>query len=161
MGLNFMSWTPWKYNTSEEKAYSVLASFASGALYFTNEDDGRELKVFYRAVSIGAGKGPSVNATWSAASDPSGSDGNVAVVQHKYFGPLSFPCRGYILGGGASASIAPKIIGAADQTSVGTTIVLFGIWPVFAGVRLWGTGNSLVPGIGASAGIATFQLNEW
>lgn len=161
MGLDFTSWTSWKFETSEEKAISLAGTIAKGALYFINEDTEEKMKVSYRAVSIGAGKGPAVNASWSATSDPSGGFGTVAVVKRRYFGPLSFPCRGYILGIGASASIAPKVIGAADQTVGGVTIVLFGVFPVFAGVKLWGLGNAILPGAGASAGIATFQRSDW
>lgn len=74
---------------------------------------------------------------------------------------MSFPCRGYILGFGASSSIGPKVIGAADQTAGSVTIILFGMWPVFAGVKLWGLSKAIVPGAGASAGLATFQLGDW
>lgn len=161
MALDFTSWTSWKFDTSEDISGTVGGSITKGAYYFVNEDNGEGMKVNYRAVSIGAGKGPSVGASWSATTDPSGGFGNVAVVKRRYFGPLSFPCRGYILGFGASASIVPKVIGATDQSAGGLTVVLFGIWPVFAGVKLWGLGNSLLPGVGASAGIATFQLGEW
>jgi hypothetical protein len=161
MGISFTDWTPWRFETSEETSVTIGLSGASGALYFKNEDTGEDLKLSYHAVSIGAGKGPSVGAAWSKLSDPSGGFGNVAAVRGRHFGPLSFPCRGYILGFGGSASIAPKVVGASDQTAGGITIVLFGIWPVFAGVKLWGTANSLLPGVGASAGIASFVEGDW
>lgn len=161
MSISFTDRTPWKFDTSEETSGTIGISGASGALYFINEDTGEDVKISYHAVSIGAGKGPSIGAAWSRKSDPSGGFDNVAAVHGRYFGPLSFPCRGYILGFGGSASIAPKVVGATDQTAAGITIVLFGIWPVFAGVKLWGLANSILPGAGASAGIATFQLGDW
>ena len=161
MSFSFTDLTPWRFSTSEETSGTIGISGASGALYFKNDDTDEDLKVSYHAVSIGAGKGPSIGAAWSKLSDPSGGFDNVAVVHSRYFGSLSFPCHGYILGFGASASIAPKIVGAMDQTAGGITIVLFGMWPVFAGVKLWGLGNSILPGVGASAGIATFQAGDW
>jgi hypothetical protein len=161
IAMDFTLWTSWKFETSEETAVTLLGTVAKGALYFKNQDNGEKMKVSYRAVSIGAGKGPPVGASWSVDSDPSGGFGNVAVVKHRYFGPLSFPFKGYILGFGASASIIPKIVGAMDQTAGGITIVLFGMFPVFAGVKLWGLSNSIVPGLGSSAGIASFQFGDW
>lgn len=160
MGYSFTTLTSWKFDTSEETAVTVVGSFAKGALYFVNEDDGETMTVRYRAVSLGTGKGPPVGVSWSVKTDPSGGFDNVAVVKHGgYFGPLSFPCRGYILGFGASSSIAPKIIGASDQTAGSVTIIIFGMWPVFAGVKSWGLSKSIAPGAGASAGLATFELD--
>lgn len=164
MSVEFTLRTPWKFETSEESAPVLFGSMARGALYLVNEDDGEKMKISYHAVSIGHGKGPSYGYSWSTKSDPSGGFDNVAVVRGRNFGPLSFPCRGYILGMGASVStIAAKGIAgdqAPQQTSGGLTIILFGIVPVFAGLKLWGLGNSLMPGIGASAGIATFQVGD-
>lgn len=157
MSINFTYVTPWRFETSEEKSATLLISGAIGALYFVNDDTDEHLKVSYRAVSIGAGKGPPVGAAWSKTSDPSGAVGNVAVTPGHGFGPTKFPCRGYILGFGGSASVVPKLFGASDQTAGGVTIVLFGMWPVFAGVKLWGLGNAVLPGVGASAGFATFE----
>jgi hypothetical protein len=156
MALDFTLRTAWKFQTSEEKSATVGFSGATGALYFVNEDTKEKMKIRYRAFSIGAGKGPSYGASWSSTTDPSGAFDNVAVVKGRYFGPLSFPCRGYILGFGASATLAPKVIGASDQTSAGVTIILFGMFPAFAGLKLWGLANSIMPGVGGSAGIATF-----
>jgi hypothetical protein len=160
MSISFTNLTSWRFDTSEETSVTVGISAAVGALYFVNDDSGEKLKINYHAVSIGAGKGPPIGAAWSKSSDPSGGFDNLAVVNNHSFGPQTFPCRGYILGFGASASIAPKLAGATDQSAGGITIVLFGIWPVFAGVKLWGLGNAIVPGAGASAGIASFETED-
>jgi hypothetical protein len=43
-------------------------------------------------------------------------------------------------------------------TGSGVAVALFGIVPVFAGVRLWGFGRGALPGVGLSGGLALFQL---
>ena len=57
---------------------------------------------------------------------------------------FSFPCRGYMIGVGASAGILGSILGM-DITGGGLTIALSGQVPVFAGIRLWGFGAVRFP----------------
>ena len=47
-----------------------------------------------------------------------------------------------------------------DVTGGGLTAVLFGIAPVFAGVRIWGLGRGALPGASFSGGLAVFELAE-
>jgi len=47
-----------------------------------------------------------------------------------------------------------------DVTGGGLTAVLFGILPVFAGVRIWGFGRGALPGAAMSAGLAVFEVEE-
>jgi hypothetical protein len=151
--------TPWKVDTTEETSGSFFATVAFGALYLSNEDSGETMKIKYRSVSIGAGKGLPVGASWSNKTDPSGGFDNVAVIHGRYFSEFSFPCRGYMIGFGGSAAVVGSILGM-DVTGGGLTAVLFGIAPVFAGVRIWGLGRGALPGAGASAGLALFELAE-
>jgi hypothetical protein len=46
-----------------------------------------------------------------------------------------------------------------DVTGGGLTAALFGIWPVFAGVRIWGFGRGALPGASLNAGLALFELD--
>lgn len=115
------------------------------------------MTVKYRCANVGAGKGPPVGAAWSNISDPSGGVDRVGVVLGHYFGPMSFPCRGYLFGAGASSGVLGSILGM-KVTGSGVAVALFGIVPVFAGVRLWGFGRGALPGVGLSGGLALFQL---
>jgi hypothetical protein len=151
--------TDWALESSEEKSGSLLASVAFGALYFKNVKSGESMKVKYRAVGVGLGKGPPAGANWSNASDPSGGFDNVGVVPGRSFGSLSFPCRGYMLGIGGSAGVVGSILGM-DVTGGGLTVALFGMVPVFAGIRLWGFGRGALPGLGMNAQLALFQLES-
>jgi hypothetical protein len=149
--------TPWKIDTTEETSGSLLATVAVGALYLSNEDTGEQMKINYRCISLGAGKGPPAGANWSNTADPSGGFDNVAVIPGRYFSSLSFPCRGYMIGVGASAGVIGSILGM-DVTGDGLTAVLFGILPVFAGVRIWGFGRGALPGAGITGGLAVFEV---
>jgi hypothetical protein len=62
-----------------------------------------------------------------------------------------------MIGVGASAGVVGSILGM-DVTGGGLTAVLFGMLPVFAGVRLWGFGRGALPGLGITGGIAVFEL---
>jgi len=149
--------TDWKLDTSEEKSGSLFATLAFGKLYFSNVSTGEKMTVKYNYISIGAGKGLPVGANWSNAKDPSGGFDNVGVMPGKYFGPLSFPCRGYMIGVGASMAVVGSILGM-DVTGGGLSIVIFGVVPVFAAVRMWGLGRAAIPGAGTAAGLANYEL---
>ena len=60
---------------------------------------------------------------------------------------------------GASAGVVGSILGM-DINGGGLTVVLFGILPVFAGVRIWGFGQGALPGAGMFGGLALFQTEE-
>ena len=159
MGLGFRYGTDWVYETSQDFTVSVVASVSAGILKFRNQQDNSSLSVKYHCISIGAGKGLPVNVSNSMYSDPSGGYGTIQ--SDKYFDDFCFPCHGYMFGAGGSwgaLSNAPDP--SQSQTAGNYTIVLFGIWPVFAGIRLWGTGFCLLPGIGLSGGIASFEIAD-
>lgn len=156
MGL--LTPTSWRIDTSEETSGSVIISLALGKLYARDEATGEEMTIGYRCLSLGMGKGPPAGAAWSKKTDPSGQFENIGVVsQGKSFGAFSFPCRGYMIGVGASSGVIGSIFGM-DVTGGGITAVLFGQVPVFAGVRLWGLGNGALPGAGFSGGLAHFWV---
>src|SRR5215475_14591901 len=113
--------TDWKLDTSEETSGSVFATLAFGKLYLSNVSTGEKMTIKYNCISIGAGKGLPVGANWSNASDPSGGFDNVGVMPGKYFGSLSFPCRGYMIGVGASMAVVGSILGM-DVTGGGLSI---------------------------------------
>ena len=151
-----MRQTPWKIYASDEKALTVYVSFAYGVLQARNEDDGTQMNIRYRSVSLGAGKGPPVGYSWSNPEDPNGSLENVSVIPGRGFGMHCFPCDGYMLGASLAALAGGNI--QMDVKTSGVAVVLFGVTPVFAGARLWGQGRSTLPGIGLSAGIAKFWI---
>jgi hypothetical protein len=149
--------TQWKVVTSEETSGSLVLSISWGKIYLVNENDKDDtLTIKYRCISAGESKGPPVGANWSSTSDPSGGVGNVSVVDGHYFGHLSFPCHGYMIGVAASLGVAGSIAGL-NRTGGNLTEVLFGMAPVFAGVRLYGLGHGVTPGIGFGGGIAVFE----
>ncbi len=151
--------TEWKVVTTEEISGTLLVGLSFGKIYFESTVTGEKMTVKYRCINIGAGKGPPAGAAWSNISDPSGGFDNVGVMPGHYFGPLSFPCRGYLLGAGASSGVLGSILGM-DVTGGGVTMALFGIVPVFAGIRLWGLGRGALPGGGLTGGVALFQLDS-
>ena len=155
--MGVMSKTPWKIVSSEEKSGSLLISLSFGKLYAEHDTNGEKMVISYRCLSIGAGKGPPAGASWSETTDPSGSFDNIGVVTGKSFSELSFPCRGYMIGVGASAGVVGSILGM-DVTGGGLTAVLFGQLPVFAGARLWGGGRGVFPGAGFTGGLAHFWI---
>jgi len=149
--------TTWKLDTSEETSGSLFATLAFGKLYFSDTSSGDKMVVKYRSLSIGESKGLPIGANWSNTSDPSGGFDNVGVVPGRYFGPLSFPCRGYMIGIGLSSAVVGSILGM-DVTGGGLSIALFGMVPVFAAIRMWGLGRAAIPGAGIGAGVALFEL---
>lgn len=149
--------TNWKVVTSEEKSGSLLISFSVGKLYLKEETTGELMTIKYRCAAIGAGKGPPVGASWSNTSDPSGGFDNVAVLSGHSFSTFSFPCHGYILGVGASSGVVGSIMNM-DVTGGNVSVVLFGIVPVFAGVKLYGMGRGALPGAGFTGGVAVFEV---
>ena len=155
--MGFLLKTPWKVDTTEEKSGTLFISLSFGTIYLSHETSGEKMTIGYRCLSIGAGKGPPVGANWSNTSDPSGGFDNVGVVSGHSFSEFSFPCRGYMIGVGASSGVVGSILGM-DVTGGGLTAALFGQLPVFAGVRLWGFGRGALPGVGMSGGLAHFWL---
>jgi len=149
--------TNWKMDTSEETSGSLFATVAWGKLYFSETTTGEKMVIKYRSFGGGESKGLPIGANWSNTSDPSGSFDNVGVMPGKYFGPLSFPCRGYMIGIGASAAVVGSILGM-DVTGGGLSIAIFGMVPVFAAVRIWGMGRAAIPGFGIGGGVASFEL---
>jgi hypothetical protein len=159
MDISALDKTAWKLDTSEEKSGSLFATVAFGKLYFSNEDTREKMTVKYRSISVGESKGLPVGANWSNTSDPSGGAGNVGVVSGHYFGRMSFPCRGYLIGMGASAGVIGSAVGF-HQSGGSLTIAIFGIAPVLAAIRMWGLGRAALPGVGIGAGLALFELDE-
>ena len=153
--------TDWALTTSEDTSVSVFATVSYGALYVKRDysDPEEVMKINYRAVGIGMGKGPPVGAQWSNTSDPSGGFDNVGVIDGQHFESTSFPCRGYLFGFGASAAVIGSIFGM-DVTGGGVTAVIFGMGPPFAGIRLWGFGRGALPGAGISGAVALFELDD-
>lgn len=148
--------TDWKIVTTEEVSASLILSLSSGCLYAENEFSGEEMAINYRCFGLGVGKGAPVGANWSSKYDPCGGFDNVGVVAGRYFGHVTFPCRGYIIGVGASSGVLGSILGM-DVSGGGVTAVLFGRTP-FAGVRLWGFGRGVLPGTGFTCGLTWFWL---
>ncbi|WP_266158723.1 hypothetical protein [Dyella silvatica] len=155
MGMMYDS--GWSIDTTEEISGSILFGVSSGKIYMSNASEGDSMVVSYRCVSVGAGKGPPVGAAWSKKTDPSGGFDNVGVLPGQLFDCMSFPCSGYMFGVGASAGEIGSILGM-DVTGGGVSIALFGMWPVFAGVKLWGLGNGVLPGAGVTGGLAHFWI---
>lgn len=147
----------WQVDSSEETAGTLLFGVSSGKIYLSNADSGDSMTVAYRCVSVGAGKGPPVGVSWSKKTDPSGGISNVAMMPGRMFSDLMFPLRGYMIGVGASAGIVGSVLGM-DVTGGGVTAVIFGMWPVVGGVRMWGAGNGVFPGAGFTGGLASFWV---
>lgn len=150
--------TPWKFETSEDKSGSLLLGLSFGKIYLVDEISQEKMIISYRSLNVGMGKGPVVGYSESSTSDPSGAAGNVSVVEGRNFGWFSFPCRGYLIGVGASSGILGSILGM-DVTGGGLTMALFGQLPVFAGVRMWGFGRGALPGAGFTGGLAHFWID--
>jgi hypothetical protein len=152
--------TQWKVETTEEKSGSLIVGLAFGKIHFIHETTSEKMIVSYRCLSIGLGAGApkSIGYSESKTTDSSGGVNNVQVVQGRNFDEFQFPCRGYMLGVGASAGIIGSVLGM-DITGGGLSVALFGQLPVFAGVRLWGFGRGAFPGAGFSGGLAHFWID--
>ena len=152
--------TPWKVETTEEKAGSLVIGVSFGKIHLTHETTNEKMIVSYRCLMLGLGVGgpKGIGYSESKTSDPSGGVNNVQVVQGRNFDSFQFPCRGYMLGVGASGGIIGSVLGM-DITGGGVTVALFGQLPVFAAVRLWGFGRGALPGAGFSGGLAHFWID--
>lgn len=150
--------TPWKVETTEEKSGSLFIALSFGKIHLIHETSNEKMIISYRCLSLGMGKGPPIGYSESKTSDPSGGVDNVQVVQGRNFSDFSFPCRGYLIGVGASSGIIGSILGM-DITGGGLSVALFGQLPVFAGVRLWGFGRGALPGAGFNGGLAHFWID--
>lgn len=148
----------WSIVTSEETQGSLFLGVASGKIYMRQASSGDSMVVNYRCVSVGAGKGPPVGVSWSKKTDPSGGIDNVAVMPGRYFDSLSFPCRGYMIGVGASSGVVGSALGM-NINGGGVTMAIFGMWPVFAGAKLWGMSNAALPGAGMNVGLAHYWVD--
>jgi hypothetical protein len=118
----------------------LFATVAFGKLYLSNEDTSAKMVLKYRSISIGESKGLPLGANWSNTSDPSSGAGNVGVVEGQYFGPTSFPCRGYMFGIGRNVGwvkrVDPQTGSSKTVPSGGSlTIAIFGLAPVFSAIR--------------------------
>ena len=151
MGFKYKS--EWEYDTSEDTSVSLFASVSWGTLVLQKINNPKaKMRLKYHCVSIGNGKGLPANFSKSTLDFP--SYGNT-VVADKIFDEQSFPCRGYILGAGAGGLLDD---GSHGPNAGNVTMFLFGIIPVFAGVRSWGGNYAVLPGAGLSAGIASFEV---
>jgi hypothetical protein len=150
----------WRLYSSKETAASIFLSAGQGELYAHDDKTGKDMTIYYRFFGLGVGKGPPVSVSWSDASDPSNGLGYIVERGAFHFAPEIFPCGGYILGFGGSASALPRIFGTA-QSAAGVNVVLFGFPEWRCGGRMWSTGTSLLPGAGASGYIASFQKIPW
>ena len=86
-------------------------------------------------------------------SDFSNWSGGDAVVANRHFYDGVFPCQGYMIGAGGGIGLTDSA-----ENSASVTLVLFGMAPVFAGVRMWGASVAALPGVGLSAGVARFWV---
>lgn len=144
MDIGFKYVSEYDYETSEEETISFLGTISWGTIVLNRRSDDSKLRIKYRCVSLGSGKSFPLNATKSTFDSVSGGD---AVVTNRYFSELCFPCKGYMIG-----------VGAGISNSNAATMVLFGVVPVFAGVRMWGISDALLPGVGIGAGLASFWV---
>lgn len=144
MGIGFDYLSEYDYETSEDESISFLGTVSWGTLVLNRRSDDEKLKIKYKCVSFGSGKSFPINVTEASFDSWSGGD---AVLTNRYFGELCFPCRGYMFGLGGGISKANNV-----------TMVLFGMMPVFAGFRMWGTSEALLPGAGIGAGLASFWV---
>jgi hypothetical protein len=154
--MGVLNRTNWKIVTTEEISGSIFASASFGKLYLEDESTHEKMTIKYRTIGFGLGKGPPVGAAWSDKENPSGGFENVGVTPGHSFGWWSFPVRGYMIGVGISAGVVGSALGM-DLTGGGVTAVLFGMLPVFAGVRIWGMGKGACPGVGATVALALFE----
>lgn len=152
LGIEFPYTSDWVYETSEDISIAIFASVSFGTIILKNQFSDQRMRIKYRCVSVGSGKGLPVNYSRSSFDNSSGAFG--AVVSDRYFDDLSFPCRGYIFGAGGGGLVTD----GSTPNSGNISIILFGIMPVFAGTRVWGTSGALLPGVGMSAGIASFWI---
>jgi hypothetical protein len=150
MALGFKYLSNYDYETSEDESLSFLGTVSWGTIILNDRRDDSKLKIKYRCVSIGNGKGLPFNMSHSEFSNWSGGD---ALVSDRYFYDGCLPCRGYMIGAGGGLGLTDN-----SENSANVTLVLFGMMPVFAGVRMWGASVAALPGIGLSAGLATFSL---
>ncbi len=152
MGIGFAAVSNFDYETAEEEAISVLGTVSWGTIVLRDRRDGSRLDVKYRCVSFGHGKGLPLGMSHSSFNNWSGGD---SVVCNRWFDANVFPCRGYIIGAGGGFGFTET-----EANSLTATVALFGMAPVFAGVRMWGASVAALPGIGMSAGLAAFRVED-
>ena len=150
-----MDTTPWRYVTSEEKAISVLLTFAAGKLYLQNDESKEEMTINYKMAGAGLAKGLPIGASESKKSYPS-TGGFVQVARWKSFGRNSFPCHGYMYSLGATVGLGIDVVGDCSGGSM--TIALFGLRQVFAALAFKGLGNSVTPSYGISASLVNYWV---
>jgi hypothetical protein len=155
----------WEYETSEDESYSFIGTYSTGTIILHRISDlDVKMRIKYKALAYSFSKGLPVGASKSQFTDPSGGYGPVC--SNKAFCDLCFPCKGYILGLGAtfgeSGDVAAKIMDKPPPTGTngeGLSISYFGAWP-FAGFRCWGQFTATTPGGGVSAAIAGFGIED-
>ncbi|MBK7061552.1 MAG: hypothetical protein IPI03_09290 [Rubrivivax sp.] len=150
MAFGFKYGTNYDYETSEDESLSFIGTISWGTIILNDRRDDSKLKINYRCASIGNGKGLPVNMSHSDFSNWSGGD---AVVANRHFYDGVFPCQGYMIGAGGGIGLTDSA-----ENSASVTLVLFGMAPVFAGVRMWGASVAALPGVGLSAGVARFWV---
>lgn len=146
--------TDWDYETSEDTTISVVWSVSYGTIVFRNRVSPDEvLRVRYRCAALGLSKGLPVGLSESTYDNWSGGS---ALYSDRYFSPgFHLPCAGFMLGMGGA-------IGFTDNEANGlnATIAIFGMAPMFAGVKMYGASRASLPGAGFSFGLATFSVVE-
>jgi len=155
LGLSAFKYTSdWEYETSEDTTGSFLASVSFGRLVLRNVVDDERLTLRYRCVSVGLSKGLPFGLSRAHFTDPSGGYGPVAA--DRRFDAGCFPCRGYILGMGATVGVFQGEGGLGGGVM---NMFLFGLRP-FAGLRCAGSYRATTPGGGVGAGLAVFELDD-
>ncbi len=148
--------TPWKLETSED-LNTTIAFFTGGEgkLYFVHDSTGEKLTVKYNYFAAGMSKGAIANIAESLTTDPSGGFSNVKVRDGFSFGTSSFPCKGWLLMGGATAGIfQPSFM---SQSGGSVALAMFGAIP-FGGIPIWGRFNSIMPGAGPSVAFVNYSV---
>lgn len=150
LDVGFKYKTHYDYVTSEDESVSMLGTVSWGTIVLNDRRTSAKLNVKYRCVSIGNGKGLPVNVSHASFDNWSGGG---SVMADRYFDANAFPCRGYMIGAGAGVGLTE-----VSENSGNLTIALFGMMPVFAGLRMWGANIAALPGVGMSAGLAHFWV---
>ena len=89
LGIGFKYTSDWIYETSEDVSVGIFATVSFGTLIFKNQLSDEKMRVKYRCVSLGNGKGLPVNYSRSSFNNSSWAFGEVQT--DRYFTDLSFP----------------------------------------------------------------------
>jgi hypothetical protein len=155
----------WEYETSEDYSLGIIGTYSTGTIILhriSNPDE--KMRIKYRALVASLSKGLPIGQSQSQFTDDGGGYGPVA--SNRYFDDSCFPCKGYILGigatFGAAGDIAAKIMNRpppSGTNGAGLSVFYFGVWP-FAGFRCYGSYTATTPGAGFSAALAGFEIAD-